>query len=111
MQDIDFSEDILVFNNGPEALDEFYSLTDAGKELPSVIFLDLNMPIMSGWEFLEQFTKIKNHNENKVLVYIISASVDPRNLEKVGNYEIVHNYLLKPFSSKDIEKILEDITT
>jgi len=110
MEEVDFCEDILVFNNGQDALDHFADLTNASKELPSIIFLDLNMPIMSGWEFLEQFTKIENNNEGNVIVYIISSSVDPRDLEKVGNYEIIHNYLLKPFSSKDLENILVDVT-
>lgn len=110
MEEVDFCEDILVFNSGQDALDYFVDLTNARKELPSIIFLDLNMPIMSGWEFLEQFIKIDNNNVGQVIVYIISSSVDPRDLEKVGNYEIIHNYLLKPFSSKDLESILVDVT-
>ncbi|MBM1104889.1 response regulator [Aurantibacter crassamenti] len=110
IKEVNFCEEILVFNNGQDALDEFKKLTDLGKELPSIIFLDLNMPIMNGWEFLEQFTKIENNNQDKVIVYIISSSVDPRDLEKVGNYEIIHNYILKPFSSKDLESILKDVT-
>lgn len=109
MEEVQFCEDILIFNNGQEALDAFGELTDSGEALPSVIFLDLNMPIMTGWEFLERFTKIENHNEGQVIVYIISSSVDPRDLEKVGNYEIIHNYILKPFSNKDLENIMEAI--
>ena len=109
MEEVDFCEDILVFNNGQDALDEFNKLTSAGKELPSIIFLDLNMPIMNGWEFLEEFTKIENNNKEKVIVYIISSSVDPRDLERVGNYEIIHNYILKPFSAKDLQSILVNI--
>jgi len=109
MEEIDFCDEIVVFSNGQEALDEFNKLTKKGEELPSVIFLDLNMPIMNGWEFLEQFTQIENRNEGKVIVYIISSSVDPRDLEKVGNYEIIHNYILKPFMAKDLENIRMDV--
>ncbi|MRI01444.1 response regulator [Kriegella sp. EG-1] len=110
IQEVDFCEEILVFNNGQEALAEFINLTESGKELPSIIFLDLNMPIMNGWEFLEEFTKIENNNKDKVIVYIISSSVDPRDLERVGNYEIIHNYILKPFSAKDLQSILVNIS-
>ncbi|MEO9894321.1 response regulator [Aurantibacter sp.] len=109
IQEVDFCEEILVFNNGQDALTEFINLTESGKELPSIIFLDLNMPIMNGWEFLEEFTKIENNNKDKVMVYIISSSVDPRDLERVGNYEIIHNYILKPFSAKDLQSILVNI--
>ena len=110
MKEVQFCDEILVFNNGQEALDAFIELTDSGKELPSIIFLDLDMPIMTGWEFLDRFTKIENHNKGQVVVYIISSSVDPRDLEKVGNYEIIHNYILKPFSTQDLESIMEGVS-
>ncbi|QLG45571.1 response regulator [Costertonia aggregata] len=109
MKEVDFCNDILVYNNGQDAIDGLNELTSQGKELPSVIFLDLNMPIMNGWEFLDDFTKIPNHNREKVTVYIISSSVDPRDLERIKDYEVVNNYILKPISPKDLENILDSV--
>ncbi|MDE3743100.1 response regulator [Maribacter polysaccharolyticus] len=109
MKEIDFCDDILVFNNGQEAIDGLLNITAQGKKLPSVVFLDLNMPIMDGWEFLENFIKIPNNNREMVTVYIISSSVDPRDVERVKGYDIVHNYILKPITPQDLKDVLADV--
>ncbi|WP_273568361.1 response regulator [Maribacter halichondriae] len=109
MNEIDFSENILVYNNGQDALDGLMALTAEGKDLPSVIFLDLNMPIMNGWEFLEDYVKIPNPNREKVIIYILSSSVDPRDLERIKHYKVVNNYILKPISPKDLKRVLEQV--
>ncbi|MGB5821842.1 MAG: response regulator [Saonia sp.] len=106
MKKVGFCDDILIYNNGQDAMDGLNELVLQGKNLPSIIFLDLNMPIMNGWEFLEDFVQIPNHNREKVMLYIISSSVDPRDLERVKNYEVVNNYILKPLSPEDLENIL-----
>ncbi|MGB3145956.1 MAG: response regulator, partial [Maribacter sp.] len=77
--------------------------------LPEVIFLDLNMPIMNGWEFLEEFEKLPNHNLKKAIIYIISSSVDPRDLERFKNYRQVNNYILKPITPNDLEAVITAI--
>ncbi len=108
MTEVDFCENVLVFENGQDAIDGLNEITASGEKLPSVIFLDLNMPIMNGWEFLEDFVKITNHNREKVTIFIISSSVDPRDLERVKNYKVVNNYILKPISSNDLRSVLEN---
>ncbi len=109
MNEVDFCDDILVYNNGQDAIDGLTTMTEEGKTLPSVIFLDLNMPIMNGWEFLEDFVKIPNHNREKVTIYILSSSVDPRDLERIRHYEIISNYILKPISAEDLKNVLEQV--
>ena len=109
MKKIDFCDEILVFNNGQEAMDGLKQLTAQNKKLPSVIFLDINMPIMDGWEFLEDFIKIPNNNREHVIIYIISSSIDPMDIQKVQMYGLVNNYILKPIRIEDLEKVLNDI--
>ena len=106
MKEIDFCENIIVYNNGQDALDGLIEMSDSGEKLPPFIFLDLNMPIMNGWEFLDEFSKIPRNNLTKTVIYIISSSVDPRDLEKVKNYKAVNNYILKPITPKDLETVL-----
>ncbi|MFS4454601.1 response regulator [Maribacter sp. 2304DJ31-5] len=106
MKEMDFCESVIVYNNGQEALDGLLAISESGEKVPQLIFLDLNMPIMNGWEFLDEFTKISNNIFNKTIVYIISSSVDPRDLEKVKNYKTVNNYILKPITPNDLESIL-----
>lgn len=110
MKEVDFCEDVIVFTNGQEAIDGLTEIINRGEQLPPVIFLDLNMPIMNGWEFLEDFLKIPNNNRNYVTIYIISSSVDARDIEKSRQYGIVNNYILKPVTNKDLKNILTDIS-
>ncbi|MET7028543.1 response regulator [Sediminicola luteus] len=109
MKKIDFCDEILVFNNGQEAMDGLKQLTAENKKLPNVIFLDINMPIMDGWEFLEDFIKIPNNNREHVTIYIISSSIDPMDIQKVQMYGLVNNYILKPIRIVDLEKVLNDM--
>jgi len=109
MKELNFSDNIIVYENGQDAIDGLTKMTENGEDLPPVIFLDLNMPIMNGWEFLEDFVKIPNHNREKVTVYIISSSVDPRDLERIKNYKVVNNYILKPLSPEDLNSVLEKV--
>lgn len=107
MKEVNFCDEVLVYQNGQQALDGLSSILDADENFPSVIFLDLNMPIMNGWEFLEELTKITHPKKDHLIIYIISSSIDPRDLERVKDYEIVHNYILKPVTPKDLSTVME----
>lgn len=107
MKEVNFTEKILVFNNGQEAIEGLLEISQSKELMPEVIFLDLNMPIMNGWEFLEEYDKLPKTNLKKTIIYIISSSVDPRDLERVKNYEKVNNYILKPITPDDLSNILK----
>lgn len=99
------SENLLVFQNGKEALEYFKTALKQTEEkkIPEIMFLDLNMPVMDGWEFLGEFMKIKNEFHKNVMLYVVSSSIDPRDLEKVKSYNIVKDYLIKPIELKRFE--------
>tara|TARA_R110002051_G_scaffold71624_4_gene129351 strand:+ start:14458 stop:14862 length:405 start_codon:yes stop_codon:yes gene_type:complete len=107
MREINFAENIIVYNNGQEALDGLYALIKDEDSMPEIMFLDLNMPIMSGWEFLDEFKNYTSNNSKKTIIYIISSSVDPRDLERVKEYNEVTNYILKPITPYDLTNILD----
>ena len=107
-KEVNFGNDILVYVNGKEALNGLRLHLEAGKKLPSIIFLDLNMPIMNGWDFLDDFCKIDASELNDTLVYIISSSVDPRDLVRIKSYPIVKDYILKPVTANDLEAIQKE---
>ncbi|MGJ8658240.1 response regulator [Cellulophaga fucicola] len=109
MNDVDFCEEIHVFENGLDAIEELNRLRVAKEKLPKLIFLDLNMPIMNGWEFLDDFQKIPGHIREGVIIYIISSSIDPRDIERVKTYDIVSDYILKPVTPKDLQNLLEEL--
>ena len=105
------SENLLIFKNGLEALEYFKVILSNMTEdkLPDIIFLDLNMPVMDGWEFLGEFIKIKNNFDKKITLYVVSSSIDPRDLERARSFNLVTDYLIKPIELKKFEKIFSKV--
>jgi CheY-like chemotaxis protein len=103
-----FCEELQVFKNGKEAIDSFINDIEEGKQLPEVILLDINMPVMDGWEFLEEYAKVKHKIKNKVKIYMVSSSVNLSDLDKAKSYEDVVDYVIKPIKSADLQKISND---
>lgn len=92
------------FKNGNDAIDVLFS---DQSELPCVILLDLNMPIIDGWQFLDQLEDSELKDE--LNVYIMSSSIDRTDIEKSKNYSIVKDFISKPVNGDKLEKILSEI--
>ncbi|WP_378182362.1 response regulator [Aquimarina sp. SS2-1] len=103
---IDFCNDLLVFKNGKEALEGLKSIIAQNQNLPDVILLDLNMPILDGWQFLDEFVKIPCGK--KITIYIVSSSVDPEDVHRAKSYESVCDYIVKPVTVKALKEVLHD---
>lgn len=89
----------LPFYNGNEAITALKNVlnTDAGS-LPDIILLDINMPILDGWEFIKEFKKIKSDINKKISIYIVSSSIASDDIKKAASYTEVIKYLSKPLS-------------
>ena len=105
-----FSNEIATAHNGEEALNYFNSLksnypnTESIKK-PQLIFLDLNMPVMGGWEFLNSFSTGEHSDFHDISVIILSSTIDPEDLEKAKKYPMVIDFLPKPISKEMLEYI------
>jgi CheY-like chemotaxis protein len=99
-----FSNEIATATNGLEALDYFKMLKNNSLEkAPQIIFLDLNMPVMGGWEFLDCFSTEEYSDFNSTKIIILSSTIDPEDLEKSKKYPMVINFLSKPISKEMLE--------
>lgn len=78
---------------------------DPENELEAILFLDINMPVMNGWEFLEKFEKLEDTLKRKIKIYILSSSVDKRDMEKAQANKNVVYYLIKPLTKETIALI------
>ncbi len=92
----DFCDNILIFKNGKDAIKELKNLILNDVNIPELILLDINMPIMDGWQFLEEFIKIKPKKE--IVIYVVSSSINPTDMERAKSYKNVSNYIVKPIS-------------
>lgn len=95
---------ILHFNNGKEAIDY---LTDPqnSNHLPDVLFVDINMPVMNGWEFNAAFEEIKSQLGKNITIYTISSSVDLGDIRRAKNNPLIADYLLKPIDEVYLAEI------
>jgi CheY-like chemotaxis protein len=93
------------FVNGSDAID--YIKKNTGEEiLPDLILLDVNMPIMNGWQFLEEFGKISKDLHKIPLIYMISSSNNDVDINKSKEFDgAVKGYFLKPICKEDLDKI------
>jgi len=106
MELADFCNGFMVFQDGRKALDGLSAIVASGNNLPELILLDLNMPVMDGWQFLDEFTKIKT--DKRITLYIVSSSIDNEDFKKAETYEVVSNYIVKPITMDALKDILED---
>lgn len=104
-----FAEEIITRHNGKEALDYYIGLSEntTSQNYPELIFLDLNMPIMGGWDFLEEFNKNFYPQFNQTRVVILSSSTDPEEKERAKQYPMIVDYLPKPITVSILNHIEE----
>jgi CheY-like chemotaxis protein len=103
-----FTEEIITAKNGQEALDYYNNLQAINESCcPELIFLDLNMPVMGGWEFLDNFITEKYSEFNKTKVIVLSSTIDPNDIEKSKKYSIVIDFMSKPITKEMLENLKE----
>lgn len=99
-------KDVLQFYDGEEAINFFKEKHQHPEVLPELILLDINMPYMDGWQFLDEFIKIPFKGEYQRTIYIISSSSTMEDLNKAKQYSIVSGYHIKPITKDKFEEIL-----
>ena len=89
-------DEVINIGNGLEAIDLLVNEFETNKKLPDIIFLDLNMPVLDGWQFLDQVEKLPF--KELLRIYIISSSIDVKEIEKSKTYSTVKSFVSKPLT-------------
>ncbi len=99
----------LYFENGKLALDFFNEFLHQAADLPDLILLDINMPVLDGWQFMDEFIKLSPHINKRITVYIVSSSVDQADINKAKSYEQISDFIVKPVSAAMFRKMAESL--
>ncbi|WP_162416143.1 response regulator [Cyclobacterium roseum] len=98
-----FSETVSYFQNGETAWKDFEKRILEKEPLPDVILLDINMPIMNGWEFLDQVSAA--NFEHPVKIYMVSSSINQDEMDRANNYPLVAEYIVKPLTLEKVKAL------
>lgn len=96
-----FAEKIIVVRSATDAIAELSS----GNIQPDVIFVDVRMPMMSGFEFMEEYEKISGIDHDNIKVFMLSSSLDPLDLRKSSDNKHITQFLHKPLTQQALEEL------
>jgi CheY-like chemotaxis protein len=92
--------------NGLDGINYLKGLLENQDEMPDVIFLDINMPVMNGWEFLDEYQHFKDRINKEISIYMLSSSVYNDDIKKAETYSDVKKFISKPLTIDKLEKLI-----
>ncbi len=96
---------IKTFADGEEAIESIKQNLSSPDNLPDVILLDVNMPIMDGWDFVEEFEAL-NNIPKEITLYMVSSSIDERDRERAQKNSQITDYIIKPITEEQLVKLI-----
>lgn len=97
------------FSNGKKAIDALNNIVRDNDNIPDIILLDINMPVMDGWEFMEEINMIKSKINKQIIFYIVSSSIAIEDKNKSKTYKEISGYITKPISVNELITIISNI--
>ena len=103
------SRQVEIAYSGEEALEliKHYSQTQDEDKIPQLIFVDLNMPFMDGFEFLEAYQGLEFKNKDSIVVSVLSSSYLPQDVKKAKEFPVVDEYVVKPLNEEKVMELMQ----
>jgi CheY-like chemotaxis protein len=109
VEDSNFAEHVNIHTSAQSALDFLQNYMPGevgeGSLLPDFIFIDLNMPNMSGFQFIEEFEKIDFKNRKETKIIMLTSSISQVDMDRAMKYRSVHKFLAKPLCEEYLEML------
>lgn len=106
---VEFSTQIKEFGDGQEAIDYLKEISGNRELLPDIILLDLSMPVMDGWEFLEEYILLEPNIGKKIKLFIFTSSISPHDMERAKNISVVSDFIVKPLLKEKYAELLKSL--
>ncbi|HVS92562.1 MAG TPA: response regulator [Mucilaginibacter sp.] len=106
MREYGRAEEVISSTDGKATLNYLIENKEKEERLPDFIFVDLNMPEYSGWDFLNGYKKIYHSLAKAIKVYIVSSSVDPNDVRRSKTYSFVNSFIIKPLKKEFLQGLL-----
>jgi CheY-like chemotaxis protein len=103
-----FCKELIKIESAELALDHFSQQTQkpiSQAILPNILFLDINMPTMDGWGFLDEFAEKFQQYHSKISIVILSSSVNPADIEKANKHPLVIGFMPKPIGDSELDEL------
>jgi len=108
VQKLKIANEIKVATNGLEALELIKKKRKAGENCPNLIFLDLNMPLMDGFQFLETFSQMDECAVPPRIV-VVTTSTNNKDLDRLQHYSFISGYINKPMTTEKLQRVLGEV--
>ena len=102
------AKNILSFSDGEKAIQYLTSNKTKNEKIPDILFLDVNMPIMDGWMFIEEYARIKNDITKKIVVFMLSSSMNPIDIDRAAKINEISNYIIKPIKFEEVKRVFDN---
>lgn len=96
---------IITTYNGKEGIDYLESMS--AEKMPALIFLDINMPVLNGWEFIEQFKDLSEDKRSKIKVYMVTTSSSSIDIQRAEEDPDIAGFITKPLKKEILEEIID----
>ncbi len=100
-----FADNVIIKNSGKSALEYLEQNKTNNEQIPDIIFLDINMPIVDGFVFLYEFEKFEDQLKDKCKVVILSSSDNKRDIDKIVNNDHVIKFITKPLTEFALDEV------
>lgn len=97
--------EVISFVDGEQAMKFVRDELNLAEKCPQAMFLDINMPIMDGWDFLREISPYIEAYKDDINIYMVSSSINPSDIAKANDHDLVTEYVTKPITDDTLKEI------